>query len=649
MEITSALSGYACIIHLKEMLLYNTSDRAHNIKIIRSYLQRQLQIHLGIKWILEVNLSSKCIQSVCTTTLGEWQLDNHIDLACNKIHCLLQHDEVQTIDIKIVKYSPIHSCIALQRVWNKHAILKTTNDSSKSFMLSVLSGLQLNGINNKRLLTGFNMRINEVSKFEKAAHICVNVFTHKRDTIIPLYITDKRHYTPCINLFYLDSHFFLIKNMSRFLAHQTKNTRRKYYCNLCLRGFTAQRLLHNHCCKSDKRLRKKKHYFINYKNTSLLPLVICATAENGKVTYTSPEVANHVTCNVNDFLANMIKVSDEFAKRISRHYDLTEDEELRHANATHCRICNKVFKKNESRVRDHDHWTGVYRGAAHNSCNLRCKINQTLPVVMNDSFNFIISKITDDAEIISDDEGYYKTVCFRKIRFLNWIFSYAEKQTDITTTVNHFRRSCMSTFGLDPIHYNSMSHFVWDAMLKLTNVKLESITDRDMYTLWQNAWVPSNYHHCLPTGNFYWGTALTRPKHEGYIAEIKFRNNDTKYILHHEIVKLCLDAGMVLECVYKVLHFSQSSWLVPYIQFNQKINQLFSKAFLQHMNTVKYNKTESVYVARDETRLLQLSSMYTFKSFQICNGGIVAVYIDVHNSCNIPIYLKHFLQDEYII
>ena len=38
-------------------------------------------------------------------------------------------------------------------------------------------------------------------------------------------------------------------------------------------------------------------------------------------------------------------------------------------NETKCYICNKEFD-DDVKVRDHCHFTGRYRGAAHNSCNL---------------------------------------------------------------------------------------------------------------------------------------------------------------------------------------------------------------------------------------------------------------------------------------
>lgn len=45
-----------------------------------------------------------------------------------------------------------------------------------------------------------------------------------------------------------------------------------------------------------------------------------------------------------------------------------------------------------------------------------------------------------------------------------------------------FRTLCMSYYGLDPCHFFSLPAFTWDAMLKMTGVKLEYITNQDHYT-----------------------------------------------------------------------------------------------------------------------------------------------------------------------
>ena len=52
---------------------------------------------------------------------------------------------------------------------------------------------------------------------------------------------------------------------------------------------------------------------------------------------------------------------------------LSKEEQEFYDNAKYCHICKKVFgkAKNHKKVRDHDHYTGKLRGAAHSICNLR--------------------------------------------------------------------------------------------------------------------------------------------------------------------------------------------------------------------------------------------------------------------------------------
>ena len=46
-----------------------------------------------------------------------------------------------------------------------------------------------------------------------------------------------------------------------------------------------------------------------------------------------------------------------------------------------------------------------------------------------------------------------------------------------------FIETCLKFYGLDPCHYFSFPGLSWDAMLKMTNVKLENISDIDKYLL----------------------------------------------------------------------------------------------------------------------------------------------------------------------
>ena len=77
-------------------------------------------------------------------------------------------------------------------------------------------------------------------------------------------------------------------------------------------------------------------------------------------------------------------------------------------NQKNSHICGKEFctdKKNKrefklkQKVRDHDHYTGKYRGAVHTNCHSRYKILREIPVIFHNGdgssydYHFIIRKI----------------------------------------------------------------------------------------------------------------------------------------------------------------------------------------------------------------------------------------------------------------
>ena len=58
-------------------------------------------------------------------------------------------------------------------------------------------------------------------------------------------------------------------------------------------------------------------------------------------------------------------------------------EKERYNEETRCWICKGEFDENEEKVKDHCHYTGRYRGAAHNECNLKYRNPNVTPVVFH--------------------------------------------------------------------------------------------------------------------------------------------------------------------------------------------------------------------------------------------------------------------------
>ena len=73
---------------------------------------------------------------------------------------------------------------------------------------------------------------------------------------------------------------------------------------------------------------------------------------------------------------------------------LTKEEEGNYNKENTCYICKKDFSNDK--VRDHCHFTGKYRGAAYNTCNLRYKIPKNFPVIFHNGstydYHFIIKR-----------------------------------------------------------------------------------------------------------------------------------------------------------------------------------------------------------------------------------------------------------------
>ena len=62
---------------------------------------------------------------------------------------------------------------------------------------------------------------------------------------------------------------------------------------------------------------------------------------------------------------------------------LSNEQNIEFITAQECHTCFKKFSTKDRKVRDHCHYTGKYRGAAHSSCNLGYRIPDYIPVVFH--------------------------------------------------------------------------------------------------------------------------------------------------------------------------------------------------------------------------------------------------------------------------
>ena len=62
---------------------------------------------------------------------------------------------------------------------------------------------------------------------------------------------------------------------------------------------------------------------------------------------------------------------------------MTNADEEEFQKADKCHICGKLYNAKDIRVRDHCHITGLFRGSAHQDCNLSFKLTDKIPVVFH--------------------------------------------------------------------------------------------------------------------------------------------------------------------------------------------------------------------------------------------------------------------------
>jgi len=247
--------------------------------------------------------------------------------------------------------------------------------------------------------------------------------------ILPLYITEDEKPDHTNILIISDnekSHCVFIKNTSALFNDNYTHSHKKYYCFKCMHGFDKEETLSKHKedgCNAESKviLPTADEAFIqfkNYRNMLKVPFIIYADFECilEKITSAKPDEENSYTekyqhhkpsgCayklvsvvpeytkdikvfNGPDCISDLLQALKTEFKTVMKIIDnpkqmiITNNQEKEFLAAKNCHICN--FELGEDRVRDHCHLTGLYRGPAHNNCNINFNYkNFQLPIVFH--------------------------------------------------------------------------------------------------------------------------------------------------------------------------------------------------------------------------------------------------------------------------
>ena len=499
----------------------------------------------------------------------------------------------------------------------------------------------------------------DIKRFEKQnPDISVSVLGYSKDEkIYPLRrskhaMKNKRKYNIILLLIKDEnnnSHYCLVKDESALLSSQVNKRKSKlYFCLNCLNGFDTPEKLENHkkYCEEEESVKitmPKPDTFIKFEKyvyserapfaiyadfeSILKPMETCKPDSNKSYTlkYNKHEPVSFVyyikSFNESVYkstLRSYVRENEEDPDTIdvfiswlesdvkiisglgNEKMIITPEEEEQFYQASNCWICGK-FLNIKDRVRDHCHFTGRYRGPAHNLCNLKyskpdnisvffhnlagydshlfikklnnivgpidcipnneenyisfsknIKIgeyrnkegeikNKYFKIVFKDSMKFLNSSVAALVNNLPEDgfknlEKYFKTEQIKLLKQKGFYpYEYMDSIEKLKDTepppqqafysklsghginnycYNHvlnvwktfkmktlkeyhevynitdvllladifenFRDLCLKNYGLDPVYYYTAPGLAWDAMLKMTKINLELLSDIDM-------------------------------------------------------------------------------------------------------------------------------------------------------------------------
>ena len=127
--------------------------------------------------------------------------------------------------------------------------------------------------------------------------------------------------------------------------------------------------------------------------------------------------------------------------------------------------------------------------------------------------------------------------------------------------------------------------------------------------------------------------------------------NKNNYVIHYRNLQQCLELGMKLKKIHRILKFKQKDWMKPYIDFNtQKRKEATNEADKNHfklLNNAVYGKTMEnmrkrikIRVVKNAKDFIKYTSRPTCVNWKVFENNLAAIHEKkISLTLNKPIYV----------
>lgn len=492
----------------------------------------------GIKWSLHLYVSFQknypsnnetiraWFSSKVNTQIDYFSIEEAYQIATEKIEASIDGfqrmgsgwviSEIIHLLIKVCKYYPLkgRSYINLPKcLKDKRAILNIKNLDDFCFCYAILAALHpITDNSNANRVANYKPFLNELNlqnipmpmsleslpTFEKKnSNIAVNVFSFdqkKELKIYPVYISKKSTPEFLVNLLYISnekqSHFCLIKDFSRLMAHLTNHHGKAYYCFRCLHRFSTTERLSNHRALCEKKSPQRVTYgcpgeVIKFKNFHYgipsyyrmyldFESLICVRnesagantiktgehipcgysmviiGENQKfvgspIVYRGPDAAEH-------FLEQALRKAENLVKKIEniKPLQMTQSDIESFESSLSCTFCKRKFSELVIKVKKYCHLTGSYQQALCQQCYLNYRKSLKINCIVHNLRAYdshiiakAIGKFNAKISCIGKTLENYISFTVGSIRFLD---SYQFMPSSLSTLVSNLAADGIHNF-----------------------------------------------------------------------------------------------------------------------------------------------------------------------------------------------------------